>query len=352
MMRNSRYYISIAMALIMLVTCVSCRQELCYDHYPSINVQLWWELEWERDYGMGHQANWDPTYHRYGYDELRPSVPEWVKMVRYFDDGRSAEHFLYPEGAKLEVNQDEEGSILLYNGDTEYIILSDVASMRDVIATATSRSRSGSNLQDMKDLYQASRTTNPPDVIYSAFIEHVSGVQNHEVRLLPVKMQPLVYTYLITFEFEHGLEYVALARGALGGMAEGVYLRTGVTTDDTAIILFDCNIHSDACRSQVRSFGIPGFPDSYFGKMASGISRPYTLNLELLLKNGKTLNFNYDITDQMENQPRGGVIRISGVRVEDEEAPPTSSSGIDVGLSGWDENVEEIEIPIDIPNND
>lgn len=331
------------MMLVMLLTCVSCRQELCYDHYPALDLNFAWELEWERDYGLSHQANWDPALHRFQYDELRPSTPEWVKMVRYFDDGRVMERFFTPEGAKLQVSEDDNYSMLFYNGDTEYIVLSDVASLHDARATATSRTRSGSALQSMKDMYH-SRTTNSPDVIYSAYVEQPPGVMNHQVKQLPVKMQPLVYTYLVTYEFEHGIEYVDIARGALGGMAEGVYLRTGVTTDETSIILFDCNIHSDACRCQVRSFGVPGFPDSYFGRTQPG-DRPYTLNLEVRLKNGKTTEFNFDISDQVKNQPRGGVIKVSGIRIEDDLGnQPGESSGFDVDVSDWDDDVVEIDL--------
>lgn len=341
------------MALVMSVMCVSCRQEICYDHYPSIDIRFAWEQEWERDYGMNHYETWDPQCHRYEYEELRPDVPEWVKMVRYFDGDRFSESFFSPEGKKFDVNEGDDFSLLFYNGDTEYIILSDMASLNDVRATATTRTRSGFSLQAMQELYQVTRTTNSPDVIYSAYIEHVGGFKSHEVKPMPVKMQPLVYTYLVSFEFEHGIEHVALARGALGGMADGVYLRTGVTTDETSIILFDCDIHSDACRCQVRSFGIPSFPDSYFGRGApSHTPRPYTLKLEVKLKNGKSVEFDYDITDQVKNQPRGGVIRIEGVRIEDEQAEGEPvGGGFEVDVSDWNDHIEEIVVPIDpIPN--
>ncbi len=342
-MTRSRIYI-LMMALVMLVTCGSCRQELCYDHYPSMDIRFSWEQEWERDYGMNHLAGWDAAVHRYDYDELRPDVPEWVKMVRYFDNGKISEKFFSPEGSRFEVGENGDCSILFYNGDTEYIILSDVASIQDVRASATTRTRSGSALQIMQEMYQSTRTTNPPDVIYSAYVDRMAGVKNHEVRNLPIKMQPLVYTYLITFEFECGLEHVVLARGALGGMADGVYLRTGVTTDNSAIILFDCDVHKDACRCQVRSFGIPGFPDSYFGRGAPGVTKPFTLNLELRLRSGKTVSYDFDITDQMKNQPRGGTIRVGGIKVED-DAPPQSSSGFQVDVSGWGDKVE-ISVPV------
>lgn len=330
----------------MSVACVSCRMELCYDHFPALDVDFAWEQEWERDYGMHHNSTWNPDEHGFDYDELRPEVPEWVKMVRYFDDGRVSERFFTPEGDKFEVDKNEGSSILFYNGDTEYIILSDAASLHDVRASATERSRSGEALHAMQEMYKSSRTTNPPDVIYSAYLDHLPGVRLHEVKHLPVKMQPLVYTYIISYEFEHGFEHVALARGALGGMAEGVYLRTGTTTDETSIILFDCDMDSGVCRSRVRSFGIPSFPDSYFGRKATDAPGPFSLNLEVKLKNGKNVDFNYDVTDQIKNQPRGGIIRVGGIRIEDEEALEPTSSGFDVDVSDWDNNPEEIDIPI------
>lgn len=343
-MRSSRYHI-FAMALVILTLCASCRQEICYDHYPAMDLKFTWELEWERDYGMGLQSSWNTEQQFYEYDNLRPAVPEWIQMTRYYSDGHHTERFLYPEGDKFEVSKNEECSILFYNGDTEFIILSDVASFSDVKASATTRTRGGSSLQEMREMYQVSRTTNPPDVIYSAFVQNVPGVDVHEVRALNVKMQPLVYTYTVTFEFESGIEYVALARGALGGMADGVYLRTGVTTDETSIILFDCDVHSKACRSKVRSFGVPGFPDSYFGRSGSGIEGNFTLNLEVKLINGDTKEFNFDISDQIKHQPRGGVIRVSGIKIEKVD-PPQPSSGFDIDLTNWGD-FEEIDLPVE-----
>lgn len=347
-MKNKLYYI-FAIAFVQLMTFSSCRQEICYDHFPTMDLQFAWELEWERDYGRNHQSTWNPELHRYEYDELRPSVPEWVKMVKFYDDGHIVESFFTPDGKKIEVEANEKCSLLFYNGDTEYIILSDVASLNDARATATTRTRAGSSMQEMRELYQVSRTTNPPDVIYSAFVEEAPGVHAHEVKPLSVKMQPLVYTYLVSYEFEHGIENVSVARGALGGMAEGVYLRTGVTTEETSIILFDCDIHSDACRCQVRSFGIPGFPDSYFGRTNFSTSAPISLNLEVRLKSGKIKEFNFDVTDQVMNQPRGGVIKVSGIRIED-EGGSSSAGGFDVDVTGWDDNTEEIELPVEPQN--
>lgn len=335
-------YIKLAVAVIILPLIVSCRHELCYDHYPSVKISFSWEQEWERDYGQYHFDIWNSDYFGRSYDDLRPWIPEWVNMIMYTDDGRPSEQFLSPDGTKLIVEEDQECSILFYNGDTEYIILSDMASLHDARATATLRSRSSLGL--LLEHHPDARTTNPPDVLYSAFLEHVSGVKNHELRQLPIKMQPLVYTYVITYEFEHGIEHVANARGALGGMAESVYLKNGTTSDQSSIILFDCYIRPNGCQAEVRSFGVPGFPDKYFGSITSSPQPPsYTLNLEVMLRNGKVVDFNFDISDQIVNQPRGGVIKITGLRIEDDEGQ--SQAGFEVDVDNWD-NAEVIDLPL------
>ncbi len=342
-MKCFRY--NIIAVLLMLPLLVSCRQELCYDHYPVLNVNFTWEQEWERDYGHHHADNWDHNYFGCHYDDLRPGTSEWINMISYYDDGRHTEGFVSPDGKSFIVEAGEKRSILLYNGDTEYIVLSDVASLNDARATATPRSRAAAYLAAMQEIHGTSRTTNPPDVLYASYIENVPGLENHESHTMPINMQPLVYTYHVNFEFEYGIEHVALARGALGGMAESVFLRTGVTSEQTSIILFDCEVSSNICRAQVRSFGVPGFPDTYYVR-AEGetMNRPGSLTLEVMMRNGKTLEFSYDITDQLEKQPRGGVIKISGLKIEDEQAQGTA--GFDIDVNGWNDPGEIIDIPM------
>lgn len=341
-MRKNRYYI-IAVAMLILPILASCRQELCYNHFPTLNVAFSWEQEWERDYGMSLSANWNAGYYGFDYQALRPQLPEWVALVGYTDEGEADERFLSPEGGSLIVDEHPQSSYLFYNGDTECIVFSDMAFYPNAHASATLRSRS--NVSSVMSRHPDSRTTNPPDNLYAAFVTDIPVVLNHEVKTLPVKMQPLVYTYVVRYEFEYGLQHVRQARGALGGMAESVYLRDGSTSDETTIILFDCALRSFGCEAHVRSFGVPGFPDEYYGQHAPRQikQRPYTLNLEVLLTNGKSVEFNIDISDQMANQPRGGVIKVDGLRIEDEQN--LSDSGFDVDVSGWGDH-EIIDLPV------
>lgn len=327
-----------------VMSLASCRKELCYNHFRTAEISLAWEQEWERDYGMSHSDTWDAALHGFEYHELRPGLPEWVTLLKYLEDGTIREEFLEVDGGEIPMDETGAQSFLLYNGDTEFIILSDMASHATARATTTTRTRA--TLTYTMQKFPGSRSINPPDMLYAAYVEDIPYIDVHEVKTMPVRMQPLVYTYVIRYEFEHGLDKVALARGALGGMAESVYLRNGTTSDNPSIILYDCDIKSYGCEARVNSFGVPGFPDEYYGR-ADGESEPreFTLNLEVLLNNGKTLQFDYDISDQIEKQPRGGVIRISGIRIEDEEG--MVDSGFKVNVDDWGEH-EDIEMPDDM----
>ncbi len=342
---KNRIYNIIAVALAMLPILVSCRQELCYNHFPAADVQLSWEQVWERDYGMHHFSTWDASFHGFEYSAMYPTMPEWVNLVKFNRDGSSENNFLNVKGGNIKVDNDNDGSYLLYNGDTEYIVLRDMASLSEARATITSRSRSRDALQYLQSLAPDTRTANPPDLLYAAYVDEIPFVNFHETLHMPVRMQPLVYTYVIRYEFEHGLEHVALARGAIGGMAESVYLRTGTTSDETAILLYDCFLTDYGCEAHVRSFGVPSFPDDYYGKTKNTEhSVPVAVNLELLLTSGKYVEFNFDISDQIVNQPRGGVIRIKGVRVEDEQNIGSGGS-FEVEVSGWGDPVN-IDLPM------
>lgn len=347
-MKIIKRYNTFAAVLLAITLLTACqRTELCYDHYPKASIAFYWEQEWERDYGKDHIANWDSEYHGFDYDALRPETPEWVNMIRYRNDESEGEHYFDLEGGDVTLMEEGDYSFLLYNGDTEYIVLSDIASLPDARASATPRSRA--SLSYIVERHPIAKSANPPDVIYSSFIENVPNIGIHETLPLQIKMQPLVYTYVVRYEFEYGIQHVALARGALAGMAESVFLRNGSTSDEPVIILYDCDIKDYGCEAHVKSFGVPGFPDEYYGRSGEGISdteRPYTLNLELLLLNGKTIEFNYDVADQIAKQPRGGVIVISGIRIEDEQNKTEMSSGdFDVDLSGWGQ--VDVDFPLE-----
>ncbi len=334
--------------LLSVVTFSSCRKELCYNHFRQAEINIEWEREWERDYGASVMAGWNDVVMGFSYDMLRPGIPEGVTMLSYNEGGTQPYmSFLSPDGDDVNLGGDERESVqslLFYNNDTEYIVIQDVASLPFARASTTGRSRS--SLGVIKELHPDERTINPPDVLYGAFIGSVPEIGIHQSRPLAVKMQPLVYTYIVRYEFEYGLQHVALARGALAGMAESVYLRDGSTSQQSATLLYDCEPASYGYIAIVHSFGTPGFPDEYYGQYSSDrrdASRRYTLNLELKFKNGKTREMTFDVSSQLASQPRGGVITVGGIRVEDDENK--FESGFDVNVDDWGEH-EDIDLPI------
>lgn len=344
-MKRIRRHIASAALILLMTILASCRQELCFDHFPGINMMLDWEYEWERDYGRNHASNWDASFYGFEYSTLLPTTPEWVSFVKFRKDGSSEESFMSVNGSRVNIDNNIDDSFLFYNGDTEYIVLQDIASVNDARATTSSRSRSRSSLKYLMSLAPNTRSVNPPDLLYGAYVDNLPTVHAHETYPMPVKMQPLVYTYIIRYEFEYGLEHVALSRGAMGGMAESVYLRTGATSDETAIILYDCELTDYGCEARVKSFGVPSFPDKYYGDTRGPEDAvPVAVNLELRLTSGKYIDFNFDVSDQIVNQPRGGVITIKGIRVEDDDNK-SEGGGFDVDLSGWGDPIEQ-ELPL------
>lgn len=157
---------------------------------------------------------------------------------------------------------------------------------------------------------------------------------------MDITMHPLVFTYVIKYEFEHGLQYVALARGALAGMAESVYLNSGKTSAAVATVLYDCTLEEYGAQACVNSFGIPNYPNENYSRSEN----VYALNLEVRLKNGIIRNFDFDVTEQVAQQPHGGIITVSGIKISDEDGKH-GSSGFDVDVNEWGE-FEDIEIPL------
>lgn len=317
-----------------------CRKDLCYNHDEhAFAVKVYavtsWEQEWERPYDYDWKKNW-PTGLGYTYDELRPGIPERVSAIAYGDDGYRSETNFDASGGRLPLREGEN-SVLMYNIDTEYIIFDGFATSKT--ATATTRTLSRASLED---LHADERTINQPDNLFGCYMENYVAEKTFQKVELPVTMHPLVYTYVIKFLVSKGNKYIALARGALAGMAEKVYLNDGHTGNDAATILFDCELSDYGAVAYMKSFGVPNYPGDHYTK-GDGDTAKYTLNFEVRLTNGKMKSFNLDVTSQMKGQPRGEVIVVSGIEISDEEGAGGGGFGVDV--DGWG---DYIDIPVDL----
>lgn len=339
---NTTTMIRCVFATLLLFACTGCRKELCYNHDEhALTVKLYavadWEQEWERTYDYNWKESWLDEF-RYEYDELRPDKADGIKAIAYGSNDYYSELNLPAEGGKLPISEGKY-SVLLYNNDTEYIVFDGLSA--SISATATTRTVTRSTL---KELHSNERTMNQPDQLYGCYIDECIGEKTLEKIEQPVTMRPLTYTYLVRYKFSKGLKYVALARGALAGMAEKVYLNDGHTGGEAATILFDCELTDFGADVCMYCFGVPNYPGDYYTR-ADGTPAYYTLNLEVLLNNGKLLSYEFDVTDQVNAQPRGGVITVEGIEVSDEDGME-GSGGFDVTVDGWGDYVD-IPLPLE-----
>lgn len=332
----------------MLFTFSSCEhKDLCFDHdshapKSDMRIEAAYEKEWQYTYKEGtdwkNYPSWMESFGM-GYDDLRPNAPKGLRVQVYNTYGSEDIHNIEPQGGLVWMRPGEH-ALLFYNNDTEYIVFDEMQSYASAKATTRTRSRSsymGNSYLDTKN----ENTVNQPDMLYGSYMESYTAERSTETDVIPVTMHPLVFTYLVRYEFSHGLEYVALTRGALAGMAEAVWLNSGRTSENAATVLYDCTLQDFGAQALVRSFGIPDFPNEHYTTRAE---RKYGLNLEVRLKNGKVKSFDFDVTDQVARQPQGGVIVVKGIEISDEEGTE-GGSGFDVDIDDWGD-YEDVELPL------
>lgn len=338
---TTKYMLIAVLAATMLT---GCRKDLCYNHDEhAITVKVdavpTWEQEWERPYGHTWTDEWDDAW-TLAYDDLRPDIADGVRVITYDSEAQEqqGETNLPATGGRILSLSEGIHDLLFYNNDTEYIVFSDFSVAARATATTRTLSRGS-----YKALHAEERTVNQPDMLYGHFEDNHEAQRTLQPVQLAVEMRPLVYTYLVRYEFSHGLQYVALARGALAGMAESVYLNDGHTGNDAATVMFDCTLQDYGAEAQVHSFGVPNYPGDHYTR-EDGSEAHFALNLEVRLKNGINKTFEFDVTDQVKDQPRGGVITVGGIEISDEEG--TEGEGaFDVIVEDWGDYID-IPLPL------
>lgn len=331
-------------ALLGMATTSCEHKDLCYHHSEHshkfhINVIADYRYDWEECYGgTNWLENWPQGY--MPYDDLRPGKPAGLRVVNTAIDGKSNIHNISADGGVVTLFEGVN-NLLFYNNDTEYIIFNRVGEGSDATTRATTRSRTRSTYQRSEFANEGEGTMTPPDMLYGNYIEDYLCEKLITPADVEVTLQPLVFTYKIRYEFAEGREHVSLARGALSGMARSVNINTGETSAEAATLLYDGEMTTWGARAFVNSFGVPAFPNANY---PSRSDLKHALNLEVMLKNGTMMSFDFDVTDQIEAQPHGGVIVVKDIVVVPEQGTQ-SSGGFDVSVSDWGP-YEDIYLPL------
>lgn len=314
---------------LMLLLCSCEHKDLCFDHeshawQSAVEVSAQYELEWE--YPLVPRGEWS---YDIPYNSLRPEIPEGLRAMVYSTGYPAAVTNLPAAGGVVRVPVGLS-DILFQNNDTEGIVFDNLDNIASAQASTRLKTRLGYSGVQVRDA-----TVGEPDVLFAASLTGHRGESLEELVHVNVTMTPLVYTYYIRCEFSEGAEHIVLMRGALEGMARGVYLTTGHTTSETCNVLFDGERTPFGAHAMIRSFGVPDHRNGHFNRGGRD-GREYRINLEFRLRNGKTKTFNLDITPQISEAPQGGVITVCGLVITPEEASG-NASGFDVEVEDWGE---------------
>ena len=334
------------LTILVLFVATSCtHKELCESHSDHahrfhIKVAASYRLDWEENItgycDWSDPNNWSSDY--IPYDNLRPKVPAGLRVMNFAPNGNYNIHNIPAEGGTITLYEGEN-DLLFYNNDTEYVVFS--RNGADASTSATTRTITRATYTGNAYAEANEMTVNAPDMLFANYHEDYISEKTLGPVVYPIELQPLVFTYKIRCEFAEGLKFVALARGALSGMAESVELNTGETSAKGATILFDCDMTDFGVRALVNSFGIPNYPNLNFNTTRS---TKHGLTLEFMLRNGKIVTFEFNVTDQVNAQPHGGVIVIKDIVIKEEDGVQ-GSGAFDVEVDDWGE-YEDIVLPL------
>lgn len=326
-----------AMLSLIFLLCGCDHKDLCYNHpehavrYQTL-VRASYDLRWElrEPEGKDWASDW-PSGYGMEYVSLNPPMPDGLCVNAYADGAIKAERHLPPEGGVVEMVPGLN-TLLMYNDDTEFIIFNDLNNSASAKATTRTRTRAGytGNPLNTSPSGDMEKTVTPPDMLFGYYNDAYEQLPAVNPQELAVTLKPLVFKYLVRYEFKSGAQYVGVARGAMTGMAESVFLSDGHTGDDRATVLYDCDVREWGVEAVVNTFGVPNYPNPNYTRAGEF----YGLNLEVMLKNGKTLQFNFDVSAQVAAQPHGGVIVVSGIEIDDNTGSQ-GGSGFDVKVDGW-----------------
>lgn len=336
--------------LLSALALAGCRKDLCYNHdehalSAKADMQPDWMQEWENPYTGGeYQFDWETIWEEQGwpreYDEFRPEIADGIRSIVYNDDQAPSVSNLENDGGIISMTEGQH-SLLFYNNDTEYIIFD--GTDNSAMATASTRTRTRSGYRAPQP-HQDERTITPPDNLYASYVPDYMAEKSLTPDGLPVTMYPRTYTYLIRYRINSGLQYVSQARGSLAGIAEKVFLYDGHTDASTATLLYDCKVDSKGCTAEIKCFGVPNFAYKTNEYTDDPEKLQCTLSLEVLLKNGKRLTFDKDVSVGMRLQPRGGILLFDDIEISDEDGLE-GSGGFDPDVEDWG---DEIEVPLPI----
>ena len=342
---------------------------------PDVQIDL--DVMWSYDLGYDWHAEWT-----YGWDKddetamgpLGYTEPQAFDLRRYYlggwpDQPHSTEQ-RFEIGEKTFRTRYNFGfyDILVYNhhdANTVQSIVFDESTLDSVVVFT--------NASMMPSRYQApvyDRSFNQPEELFSTYERNVHITDNladydsydPDTRTYYKKMQmqlmPVTYIYLTQVRLHNNDGRVTSTMGDanLTGMARSVTLNSGLAGKDVVSVYYNVRFKKDCVISQTGekvdvaggrclTFGIPNQNSSRVTKTGDVKDRvKHYMDVNLMFYNGMDTTMVFDVTDQVRQRYRGGVITID----LDMDTIPVplrpGGSGFDAVVKEFDEENFYLEI--------
>lgn len=325
----------------------------------NVNVNVMWQIDW--------QARWVFAWNTTVLGPLGYTDPASMRLHVYTQDehGRPAAHAVHNfvgRSATMDVfvgthnllfhNNDSESLLFKADGELEPLhsytrnISSGLKGSSPVYTTAQKAmgyTKAGEPEEEpvalMPDglftLFDKNRviTDNPDDYEYEdgRYVLKITG-----------ELYPATYIYLFQIKFLNNNGRVVGSSGgaAVTGVAQGVNLWTMESHQETVSVPMDVYMDrsKDMMGARVMTFGLPGCNPYDAASVAAARKINHYLVLNITYSNGSWKNARFDVTDQMNALPLGGVIELD---VDVDDVPPEGGSsgggGFNALVSEWDE---------------
>ena len=362
--------------------------DVYWDYSIELGIDYEWKVEWQ--YGF------DDYPAELSEDKIGYSEPKGYNVYMYHKDTQDGPYDNAKRGqtegsmystpfdwgwydilAWNEVEPDEEGIYsIVINEDNMYKPYA--YTNRNAQGTdSRSRTRAEETRSDVH--YQ-------PDILYAAFDndeefnEDLRGFYWDETRRryiknLAVELQPMTFIYLPQLIIHHNSGRIAQPTGVayITGMAQQVDMVSGMTSKDTVTVDYNTYMHrntpliythddgtrdtteyADVIGGRCVTFGIPGRnPNEIYAlsradneKANVNDSTHHQLEIQVVFNNGADSTLVFDVTDQVRQKYRGGVIT---VEIDMDHVPVPhkdtgSGSGFDAIVKEYEEEEHEIEM--------
>ena len=354
---------------------------------PLVDIDL--EVLWDYEIGYNITYDWKAEW-SYGWDAIDYDIfgnigytqPKVFNMRRYYtNDIPNAPHTSVLASVLYEPHFQGKfdwgyWDLLIWNEVTSpdgvVSIIFDERSSLDSVTAYTNPSMHVSR-------YQAPRYTNSfyaPEALFSAYDEAIEinedlegfvydPVRDIYVKKLDMTMQPITYIYLTQIILHNNRGRITSADGNsnLSGMARSTNLNTGVAGEDAITIYFNTRLKKDLplipynpetasdpgasadpsaervdiVGGRVLTFGIPNVAANLI-KNVKDVHDKYNhyMDVTMQFSNGMDSTFVFDVTQQVRERYKGGVITIE-LDVDTVPIPKRS------GGSGFNAVVKDVE---------